>query len=418
MRRIGLRRAGTVALATAMVVATFGASALAQSGGGGTKKVLGTKDPATGTPVKVGFVFDGKSPSTDSTYQLQASQAIVKYLNEYQKGLGGHPIELVSCESGQNNTAGATDCANQLVQANVALGVLAESTATPTVQRILTTNGIPVIISSIANRDLLTEASSTFVLSDAFAAQHALPIAVAKKNKLKKVTAVVIDVPQATELYTGAIGTEAFKKAKVALELVRIPAGQADMTPQMAQIAAGDPTEVHIVGAENFCIAALNGLKAAAFKGPISVLNICATDNTRQAVGADYLKGVSIASNTPVGDTKDPGYKQFKAITDTYSAGIADDQMFNALSTYLVWMGMRQAVDGLTGTVDAKTITAALKGMPNEQLPTGGLTYRCNGKAQPTLPAMCTVGTLQTKLDINGKPVLPWVKAGNTDVPD
>jgi branched-chain amino acid transport system substrate-binding protein len=190
------------------------------------------------------------------------------------------------------------------------------------------------------------------------------------------------------------------------------------MTPQMSQIASGDPTEVHIVGAESFCIAALNGLKAAAFKGPISVLNLCASPGTLQAVGADYLKGASIASNTPVGDTKDPGYKQFKAILDTYGGGVTEDNMFNALSTYLVWMGMRQGVDSLTGTVDAKTITAALKGMPNETLPTGGLTYRCNGKAQPTLPAMCTVGTLTTKIDISGKPVLPWTKSGNTKVPD
>ena len=407
-----------VILASAMVVAAVGGPGSAQSGGGSAKKLLGPKDAASGTPAKVGFVFDGKSPSTDSTYQLKASEAIVKFLNEHQKGLGGHPIELVSCESGQNNAAGATDCANKLVSENVVMAVLAESTATPTVQRILTASSIPVVISSIANRDLLTEPNYTFVLSDAFAAQHTLPIAVAKQNKVKKVTAVVIDVPQATELYTGAIGTQAFKDAKIALELVRIPAGQADMTPQMSQIAGGDPTEVHIVGAEAFCISALNGLKAAGFKGPISVLNICATDGTRQAVGADYLKGTSIASNTPVGDTKDPGYKQFKAIVDTYGGGVAEDQMSLALSTYLVWMGMRQGVDGLTGTVDAKSIAAALKGMPNETLPTGGLTYRCNGKAQPTLPAMCTVGTLQTKLDINGKPVLPWVKAGNTKVAD
>src|SRR5262245_57410610 len=121
-RRLGLRRVVVVALATVLVVAAFGGSAHGQS----NKKLLGPKAPASGTPVKVGFVFDGKSPSTDSTCQLQASQAIVKYLNDYQKGLGGHPIELVSCESGQNNTAGATDCANQLVQAGVVLGVLAE----------------------------------------------------------------------------------------------------------------------------------------------------------------------------------------------------------------------------------------------------------------------------------------------------
>src|SRR4051812_44265218 len=91
-RRVSVQRVVVIAVAVAMAFALVGGSASAQS----TKKVLGTKDPASGTPVKVGFVFDGKAPNTDSTYQLNASQAIVKYLNEYQKGLGGHPIELVS----------------------------------------------------------------------------------------------------------------------------------------------------------------------------------------------------------------------------------------------------------------------------------------------------------------------------------
>ncbi len=418
-RRSVVRRAIVVLLATAMALAAFGGTGLAQSGGGknSDKALLGPKDPATGSPVKVGFVFDGRSPNTDSTYQLHASESIVEFLNQYGHGLGGHPIELVSCESGQADVAGATDCANQMVQAGVQMVVMAESTATPTVQRIATENSIPVVISSIANRDLLTEPNYTFVLSDAFAAQHALPIGVAKKNKVKKVTAVVIDVPQATELYTGTIGIQAFKDAKIDLELVRIPAGQADMTPQMALIASGDPTEVHIVGAESFCISALNGLKAAAFDGPISIINICATDGTREAVG-DYLNGAYIASNTPVGDTKDPGYRQFKAIEDKFGGDIAEEDLFNALTTYLVWMGMHQAVDGLKGAVNAATITDAIRGMSNERIPTGGLFYRCNGKAQPTLPAMCTIGTLTSRLDSTGTPEVPWVKAGNRKVDD
>src|SRR4029453_16611966 len=77
------RRATVVALATAIVLAAFAGSGFAQSGGNSAKALPAAKDPASGTPVKVGFVYDGRTVSLDSTYQLKASEAIVKYLNEH-----------------------------------------------------------------------------------------------------------------------------------------------------------------------------------------------------------------------------------------------------------------------------------------------------------------------------------------------
>ncbi|WP_154676958.1 hypothetical protein [Parafrankia discariae] len=55
--------------------------------------------------------------------------------------------------------------------------------------------------------------------------------------------------------------------------MVAIPPDQADMTPQMIRIAAGGPTEVHIIGGDAFCISAFEGLRAANFDGPVSVVN-------------------------------------------------------------------------------------------------------------------------------------------------
>jgi len=54
---------------------------------------------ATGAPIKIGVVSDGRTAAFDNTVQLRAAAAIVKYLNDYRGGIGGRPISLVTCET-------------------------------------------------------------------------------------------------------------------------------------------------------------------------------------------------------------------------------------------------------------------------------------------------------------------------------
>ena len=62
------------------------------------------------------------------------------------------------------------------------------------------------------------------------------------------------------------------------------------------------------------------------------------------------------------------------------------------------------ATEALKGDATPATIIAAAKAMPWSVLPgTGGLHFRCNGKAAPTEPAMCTNATLLATLDAKGK---------------
>jgi branched-chain amino acid transport system substrate-binding protein len=394
----------------------------ASAGGGettvGDEDLLGPINEAEGEPVKVGFISDGANASSDFAFQFNVADAVVAYLNEHQGGIGGRPIELVECETGLNDEAKATDCANELIQAGVVVTVLPESTATPVIHRSMDEAGIPIVVSSIANRDVVRDRDGTFVLANPFANQWALPIGAAEESGVEKVTAVVIDVPQAVEIYTSEAAQETFADADIELEVVRIPPAQADMTPQMAEIAAGDPTLVHIVGGEAFCISALNGLRAAAFDGPISVLNFCATDATRQAVG-DYLEGAYIGSSTPVDDPDDPSFQQWQAIYDEYGSGIDESQMFLSLSTYLALMGMHAPLADLTGDITPATITDAIAAMPSMDLPGGGgVTYRCNGNAVPDFPAICTRGTLASALDADGEPTLPWTVVGDSEIED
>ncbi len=82
------------------------------------EELLGPENPASGEPVRLGLVSDGVTPAYDNTDELRAAEATAEYWNEHRGGVGGRPIDVVTCETGAD-PAGATDCANEFVEEGV-----------------------------------------------------------------------------------------------------------------------------------------------------------------------------------------------------------------------------------------------------------------------------------------------------------
>lgn len=377
--------------------------------------VLGTRQAASGTPIKFGVVSDGRTPTFDNTIQLDAARAVASYLNEYRDGVGGHPIELVTCET-QNDPGKASDCANELVQAGVSLAVFGEIATMAQVWKPLHDAEIPVFTYATTEAAAILDTESTFVLASQIAGLADVAIGVAKENKLKKVTAVVIDVPQATGFYE-AVGKQVFADEGIELKLIKVPPGTADMTPQMAEVAADGQTEVHIIGNDAFCIAAFNGLRSMNFTGPVSVLNQCVTESSQKAIGS-YLKGVSMGSPLAVGDDANEDIRRWNAIAATYDKSI---DLSNSMGTtiYMTMTALHTALEGITGDITPASLIAKIKSAPNLPVPASGdLVFRCNGKAYALTPAVCIRGTMLTTLDEDGRPTLPYRTTGNSPVED
>src|SRR5262245_23759283 len=101
------RRIVLVLAATALLVA----SACGDESAGGPEReteetvaaataedLLGTPEAASGEPVKIGQVTEGSTATVETTDEIRAGQATVDWLNDYRGGIGGRPIELVTCE--------------------------------------------------------------------------------------------------------------------------------------------------------------------------------------------------------------------------------------------------------------------------------------------------------------------------------
>ncbi|MBL7520990.1 ABC transporter substrate-binding protein [Frankia sp. CNm7] len=364
--------------------------------------VLGPVAAAQGAPVRIGLISDGKGPVSDLAYEKDVAAAAAKFLNERRSGIGGRPIELVSCETLADPGKGA-DCANRMIEEDVVAVVVGSSSVVESIWHPLHDAHVPTLFGTAPTPALLADAESTFILSDSIFPLIKLPMQLAKENGENKVTVVAIDVPTVMGIYQ-SIAPRMFEAEGMELDVVAVPPGTADMTPQMQTLVAGGPGLVQVLGSDAFCIAAFNGLRTAGFSGPLAAVAQCITDATRKSVPGDTLEGITMSASAPIG-TDNPSTELLAAVAETYGNGEFEVQRQGSLTMFTTVTALQAATKGISGEITPAAMTAAIKAMPESELPgAGGLKFRCGGKANPSSPAVCVRGGLVTTLDGKGQP--------------
>jgi branched-chain amino acid transport system substrate-binding protein len=365
--------------------------------------LLGPEEQATGEPVRIGMISDGATQAYDASDELRAAQATADFWNERRGGIGGRPIDLVTCETG-GDPAGATDCGNQMVEENAVAVVFSNSGVGDSAWEPLHEAGIPTMFFQTTGDALTRDPESTFTLVNPLPAVFGLPITVAESADTGKVAFVVIDVPVAVAAFESN-GEQILENAGLDYELVRVPPGTADMTPQMQEVAESGAGVVQVMGNDAFCIAVYQGLRAAGYEGEITSVSQCITDATREAFPGGELEGISIISSIALGATDDPSYQLYQAVMDAYGDEVRDVAGVYAPGAYTVMAALATSLDGISGDITPQSVTQTIKAMPEQELPAGGgATFRCGGSAVPSLPAVCTNQWLRTTLDAEGRP--------------
>ncbi len=367
-------------------------------------ELLGPEEPASGEPLRIGMVSDGQAPAFDARSELRAVEATVEYWNAHRAGIGGRPIELVTCET-HADPAGGTDCGNQMVEEDVVAVALGQSTVAESVWEPLHEAGIPTLFSLAIGDAMLGDPDTSFVLSNPLTTAFGLPISVAQDEGADKVTFVLIDVPQALTVFEGDSADRILENAGLDYDVVKVPPGTADMTSQMAEVVEGGAGVVQVVGHDAFCISALQGLHSVGYEGAITGISQCFTDATREAIPGDQLEGTYVTSTIALGATDDPTYQLYEAVMDAYGDDVEDVDNNVPMAGYTVMASLASALDGISGDVTPATVTEAIKAMPEQEMPGGGgASFRCGGSAMTTMPAVCTNQWLRATLDADGQP--------------
>jgi branched-chain amino acid transport system substrate-binding protein len=395
MRSVAQRCARTTlgaALLSAVLVTAACGSGDSSSGGNGAAAdtsaaaaALGADNKATGEPIKLGVVSDGQTEAFDTNHEIKAAEAVVAYANDHLGGLAGHPIELVSCET-KGTPAGAQDCGNQFISE----GVLAVSGAVPgqidAVVNVLSPAGIPTGLQSGSSQAVLKSAD-TYVWSNPLSV-FGTPAAYAREKGLKKAAMLVIDVPGAAGP-AKQLGPVFFKNAGSELNVVAIPPGTPDMTPQVQSAENGKPDMYYLLGDPTFCAGAIKALKTLNVTVPIVALDRCVGADAAASIPGGY-DGVTVATGA-ITNADDKEFELFQAVIDTYGKDLSAESV--TISAYQGMLGLIRAVNA-SGTTDLTQagVSAAIKAMPETPYPLGGgATYQCNGKAVPDIsPNICS----------------------------
>jgi branched-chain amino acid transport system substrate-binding protein len=366
-------------------------------------QLLGPENRATGDSVRIGIVTDGATAAYDTSDEARAAQATAHFWNEHRGGIGGRPIELVTCETA-GDPAGGTDCGNQMVEEGVVAVIFNNSGVAEQAWEPLHAAGIPTMLYQATADRMNSDPQSTFLLVNPLPTLFGLPLSVAEREHIDKVAFVVIDVPLAVNAFESN-GREILDNAGLDYDVVRVPPGTADMTPQMQQIADSGAGVVMVLGYDAFCIAAFQGLKTVGYDGKIAAVSQCISDATREAIPGEDLEGMSVLSSVALGATDDPTYQLYEAVMNAYGDEVRDTENINAMGAYTVMAALATSLEGMSGDITPESVIQTIKAMPEQDLPgAGGVTFRCGGSAMSSFPAVCTNQWLRATLGADGRP--------------
>jgi len=228
----------------------------------------------------------------------------------------------------------------------------------------------------------------------------AAPAGVARSKGVKHAAIVVIDVPAASGPVK-AIGPAFYKNAGIEADVVAIPPGTADMTPQIQAELAKNPGQFAVIGDSTFCTSALKAIKTVGFKGSIVINPECIGEKTGASIPGGYA-GITVTTWNTSSDHSTKDYKLYSAVLDKYAKGSSKGGV--APGGYMAVRSFADAMAKATGAVDAASVMSTFSSMtaPVAFAMGGGTTFQCGTKPVAIAPNICATEVLQGKLDKEG----------------
>lgn len=339
---------------------------------------------ASGEPVKIGLINNEGGAAISQPENREAAEAATKYVNENFAGIAGRPIELVKCNEAEEPVS-ARDCANQMVESKVAAVIVTSSGFGHLMAPIITGAKIPYVTALTGGA---TEGATDGAFVWAAGQNTSQGFAnYAKEQGMKSVVAYAIDVPASVNALK-TIGEPAFKAAGIDFEIIPIPLGTPDATPQVSAGLSSNPDGAIVFGESTVCTAVIKSLVTLGSKAQIMAPQPCAAPEVISGVGARAIEGLKVLSSADTSSDA-PESALFRAVMAKYTPDTPTTGY--AVTGYQGALGLYRAVAGLQGEVTPATITTAIRGAKDVVLPAGdGITFTCDGTALEGQPSVCS----------------------------
>jgi branched-chain amino acid transport system substrate-binding protein len=267
---------------------------------------------------------------------------------------------------------------------------------------------IPVIATAASTQKALTT-PGVFVLTNSLS-YYGTPIQDAAQAGVKKLDLLVINVPAAAGP-AAQLAPLLGSNVGVAVKVVAVPTGTADMSPQVASALKDKPGGFFMLGDPTFCTTALKAVKSLAPTTKVWGIDRCIGPSGGASIPGGY-EGVRIVSAADL-DTSRPDGAIYAAALAKYGDGEKVESQSGV--GYTAVLGMVLALNAAKVTdVTPAAITAGMKAMPATPLPlSAGGTFQCDGKQIQLAPNVCAAGGVISTADKDGK--LPTYTAVTPD---
>lgn len=368
----------------------------------GGDAALGKPNRATDTAIKVGFVNAEGGPAVSFPQIRQGAEAATKYINDYLGGLNGHPIDLVLCRD-LGDGASLVTCGNQFVQDKIPV-VIEGAITNENVIGTVTAAGIPWVgdvttLKGLSRPNVFAPSSSALALAG-FQAE------MADQKGYKHVLVVQIENPTATQL-TNELLRPTLAKHGISLDLVTVPPGAADPTPQVVAGLNKQPDMIWIVGPATFCKGVLPPLISANTKKvPLGAITNCVSQVR------DLVPDGTTLVNPYFPGANDNESKLYEAVMKKYAP---DADVTGSTSTgFRPIVSLARALNAAgVKDITAENVIKAMKSAKNVPLPLSmGKTFTCDGTAAPAVTSACAVTTMAATIKGTGLVDIRVVDAG------
>lgn len=395
--KVTRRALASAAVVAVMLLAGCGQPADAPAGAGTTpgaaNPLLGTPNPAQGSPVTIGLFNAEGSQLVDQPAVGDAAEAAVAYANEYLGGLGGHRIEVQRCAD-LYTVESSQACADQFVRAGVAAVVVGQPTNADAIVPTVLAASIPWVGSTPISASE-TQSRETFFLGAGFVGTLAGWAQYAKDVGYASVTMYGIDSPTFTAAID-ALGRPLFDKVGIALNLVLLPVGGGGDTAAIVEDSLSDnPDAVAVLTDTGACNSVLTALHTARARQPRLITSACVEQEAIDTVGEAVIDN-AVVFNVGNPSGTNPESELYRQIMDQYAAGV--DQSGITLTGYLAMLGFIRAVNagGLPadGEITPQAVTDALRQARDVPRPVGDSgTFSCDRSALTTPALQATICT-------------------------
>ncbi|WP_280438150.1 ABC transporter substrate-binding protein [Nocardia carnea] len=357
-------------------------------------------EPATGTPVRIGFVSTEGGAVVSLPEMREGAEAAVEYVNKNAGGIAGHPVELVICKQQEEPTS-ATKCANEFVEQKVTAVLSPGTSQGGTILPIVAGAGIPYITLNGVSQQELTSPDSA-ALSAGLPGTIAAMAAAAEEKGMSTFTLFASDGGGLGALIN-AMGAPLFQAAGVKLNVVPIPLGVPDPTPLVTSGLSEKPEGTSVIADAATCASVYRAIQTADPAVQRVFIPTCLAPDVIDIIGVDSIAGsIGITATDYLSDR--PDSVLYRSVLQSYAPETAVAGA--ASSGYQVVMALASATDSIQDEVTPASIKEALRTAKAVEMPAGGgITFTCDGTAVPQMPSICSHQMLIGEINDQGVPV-------------